>query len=1140
MHHILSTLLLVFASCGGAQAEPSVSISFNAVLYFNSTPVARPGVDLYPSCVATGFPAGASVTFEWRFNGTSSFSPTPVLAVGGSATGSFLIAAPSKKDAGWYTCVASGQGGGGDVLVQTSGYLSVAYQEVLPTAPNTFEVREGQSLTLVCPTASFPPATFYTWSRESTPSSSSSPTLSEGSSPVYDIVNASLTNAGVYVCRSTNNYASTIDATLRVFVLAPPVIQKVNTTFVTIGNALQLNCTADSVHLPSYSWRSGNQSIANTSRVTVSVGGSGSGQLLVRQVVYNDSGVYTCVATNSIGRDTADFPVVVQGQNQIEISQSICGRGEGGMGYELVPARAEGGMGHGLVPARAEGGMGHGLVPARAEGGMGYGLVPARAKVEWVMGWYQPEPRVEWVMGWYQPEPRVEWVMGWYQPELRVEWVLGGGVVITPEDSTPSLVCSWIAYPTPSVTWTMTGGGGVSTGGRYSSPSVGTLVIGQVGGADEGTYLCSFSNALGNGTGSIQLVVIDKPTGLVVSNVGGHSLELQWNAIMSRTRVDQYVLEYGAQDNPSSKNVTFPGNSTTGKVWGLSAGSTYLLRLKAVKLGVAGTPGNQIMATTTTTAPVLALVSINPLDDGRSLQVRWHISDTGGVSIQAVNVTVLLNGSVVQTLMAQPSWGESCLVSGLMPATSYTIEVAASNAVGVTSVASSIITPLAPPATPTKPSIVAETSHSISMKTFIDSIGSAPVQFILINVSELHSGQSQVINASINDSSVVQYSSDVTTTSLGISLLIDDVGGVVKPNTLYVFSIAARNNVGASRFSEPTDPTSLVSPGYSGLYYIVAGVIGGVVAIAILLAAAVLLYTRTANCRRGKRISINPHNSDSPLKVSSGYVSSQDTEKPETSFLSRKGSIPASECAPSVNWSDNTSQTPCDPRRGIPSPLNLPGEGTRSRCDSRRGIPSPLNLTLASHRDLPGGILSPHKILSGGPSDLHEGVCSPTDLHFGVRSPNDFCLGSPTDFHRDALGVPRSLQNQLKSPPGYPLDPQRSVTYKFPPAHCSSPVSEAQSSPLECLSDLKHMADDVDSLSSPPTSLVQGPRPSFRKLPPADKRSESSDRSDGKISTFPGLEIDVPCGLPFSVSMKDSLFELDSIDIPKTSYMTDV
>ncbi|KAL5500355.1 hypothetical protein EMCRGX_G011902 [Ephydatia muelleri] len=135
-------------------------------------------------------------------------------------------------------------------------------------------------------------------------------------------------------------------------------------------------------------------------------------------------------------------------------------------------------------------------------------------------------------------------------------------------------------------------------------------------------------------------------------------------------------------------------------------------------------------------------------------------------------------------------------------------------------------------------------------------------------------------------------------------------------------------------------------------------------------------------------------------------------------------------------------------------------------------------------------------------------------------------LVSAQQSYRLSQGRPWGASQSSKSaekPPGYPLDPQRSVTYKFLPAHCSSPVSEAQSSPLECLSDLKHMADDVDSLSSPPTSLVQGPRPSFRKLPPADKRSESSDRSDGKISTFPGLEIDVPCGLPFSVSVSDDV-----------------
>ena len=89
--------------------------------------------------------------------------------------------------------------------------------------------------------------------------------------------------------------------------------------------------------------------------------------------------------------------------------------------------------------------------------------------------------------------------------------VPNGGVVIAPEGSSPSLVCMWLACPTPVVNWTMVREGGVSrgvSGSRYSSPSVGTLVIGQVGGPDEGTYLCSFRNALGNMTAPIGLVVL--------------------------------------------------------------------------------------------------------------------------------------------------------------------------------------------------------------------------------------------------------------------------------------------------------------------------------------------------------------------------------------------------------------------------------------------------------------------------------------------------------------------------------------------------------------------------------------------------------------------------------------------------------
>eukprot|EP00731_Ephydatia_muelleri_P011721 Em0006g615a len=416
----------------------------------------------------------------------------------------------------------------------------------------TSEALPGQTVTLRCLVTSFPPDLIYTWYRGGA-------MIAGQSSSVYSVANFSQSSAGNYTCKASGTYAS-VQVVFGVALLTPPVIQKVNTTFVTVGNTLQLTCTADSVHLPSYSWRSGNQSITNTSRVTVSVGGSRSGQLLVRQVVYNDSGVYTCVATNSIGRDTADFPVVVQGPPHVSVP--------------------------------------------------------------------------------------------------------GGGVVITPEGSTP-----------------LTG-----------------LLVDRL------------SNPIGH---------LDHDRG--------------WGCVHS-VQVQQSI----SGDSGIGQNVTFPGNSTTGKVWGLSAGSTYWLRLKAVKLGV-----QELLGTKSWPPP----------------------PPQGACPFRRVNVTVLLNGSVVQTLTVQPSWGESCLVSGLMPTTSYTIEVAASNAVGVTSVASSIITPLA------------------------------------VKVRSL--------NASINDSSVVQYSSDVTTTSLGISLLIEDVEGHLKPYEISHLQWRHRV-VGTGPFSEPTDPASLV------------------------------------------------------------------------------------------------------------------------------------------------------------------------------------------------------------------------------------------------------------------------------------------------------------------------------------------
>lgn len=97
---------------------------------------------------------------------------------------------------------------------------------MLLSAPNTFEVRAGQDVTLVCPTASFPPTVTYTWYRESTSGS----VVFMGTTPAYDIVNASYSDAGVYVCRPSNGYVKSIDATTQVFMLGKLRKKKKNGT----------------------------------------------------------------------------------------------------------------------------------------------------------------------------------------------------------------------------------------------------------------------------------------------------------------------------------------------------------------------------------------------------------------------------------------------------------------------------------------------------------------------------------------------------------------------------------------------------------------------------------------------------------------------------------------------------------------------------------------------------------------------------------------------------------------------------------------------------------------------------------------------------------------------------------------------
>ena len=84
-----------------------------------------------------------------------------------------------------------------------------------PTAPGDVEVLEGRGIRLACPVTSYPPANIYMWYRRS----QGSDFEFSSDQPSYDIENASLSNAGTYLCRASNGF-STTDATLHVFVIS--------------------------------------------------------------------------------------------------------------------------------------------------------------------------------------------------------------------------------------------------------------------------------------------------------------------------------------------------------------------------------------------------------------------------------------------------------------------------------------------------------------------------------------------------------------------------------------------------------------------------------------------------------------------------------------------------------------------------------------------------------------------------------------------------------------------------------------------------------------------------------------------------------------------------------------------------------
>lgn len=98
--------------------------------------------------------------------------------------------------------------------------------------------------------------------------------------------------------------------------LVPPQIVRPSPDQVAVATGtLTATCIVTGVHIPDIFWKKGDSVLANGSRLSISEAVSGLNQitstLTVSGVMSEDSGTYTCNATNSEGSVTESFAVTV-------------------------------------------------------------------------------------------------------------------------------------------------------------------------------------------------------------------------------------------------------------------------------------------------------------------------------------------------------------------------------------------------------------------------------------------------------------------------------------------------------------------------------------------------------------------------------------------------------------------------------------------------------------------------------------------------------------------------------------------------------------------------------------------------------------------------------------------------------------
>ncbi|KAK3730033.1 hypothetical protein QZH41_009543, partial [Actinostola sp. cb2023] len=249
------------------------------------------GHDIEIACSAQGTP---TPVITWAREGYPISTQDPKYKV--KSSGSLVIKTLSELDTGVYTCTA----------VNTAGADShtfavfIQVPPIINTPPRDVVVDANDVITLECGVIGFPPPDIR-WQLNNV-------TLPYNRT-IITIREASVHNSGIYRCIASNT-AGTVTADAVVNVKGPPSIvhEDIDTFTADPGENITLPCKALGYPKPVISWlKNGDLLVFGHGKYRQEP----SGTLRVSGLEPQDTGTYTCQATNQNGFDTVNLTVIV-------------------------------------------------------------------------------------------------------------------------------------------------------------------------------------------------------------------------------------------------------------------------------------------------------------------------------------------------------------------------------------------------------------------------------------------------------------------------------------------------------------------------------------------------------------------------------------------------------------------------------------------------------------------------------------------------------------------------------------------------------------------------------------------------------------------------------------------------------------